>query len=370
MLDLARRWVSERKFKIGVQLLRHWLNGESAGAALADIAETAIAGLLPRVLAEFERGNGRISGGEMVVLALGKLGSREMSVTSDLDLILIYDAPESVDASDGPRPVPVLTYYSRLSLRFINALTAPTTEGGLYDVDTRLRPSGTSGPVASSFAAFKRYHEEMAWTWEQMALTRARIVAGTTRLADATRAEIHAILTRARDQGQLALDVDDMRRRIEDEHREPPFWDVKHRRGGMLDVEFINQFLLLRHAEAHPEILIVNTMEALRALERAGTLPADAAEDLAHILTLWRNVQSLLKLTAEEPFDEEAAPPALKAILAAGAGSVDFATLKEDMEAASLRARAHYEAIVAAPAERARKTRPATPPVVPAPPQT
>jgi [glutamine synthetase] adenylyltransferase / [glutamine synthetase]-adenylyl-L-tyrosine phosphorylase len=145
---------------------------------------------------------------------------------------------------------------------------------------------------------------------------------------------------------------------------------VKHRRGGMLDVEFINQFLQLRHAEAHPEILLVNTIEALRALERAGALPADAAEDLAHTLTLWRNVQSLLKLTAEEPFDQEAAPPALKAILAAGAGSVDFATLKEDMEAASLRARAHYEAIVAAPAERARKARPATPPVVPAPPQT
>ncbi len=365
MLDLARRWVSERKFKIGVQLLRHWLNGETSGAAFADIAETAIKCLLPRVIAEFEHGNGKVAGGEMVVLGLGKLGSREMTITSDLDLVFIYDAPESVEASDGPRPLPVLTYYTRLSQRFINALTALTAEGGLYDVDMRLRPSGTSGPAASSFTAFKRYHQELAWTWEQMALTRARIIAGAPRLAAATQQEIRAILTRARDLGQLAIDVDDMRRRIEESHRDPPFWDVKHRRGGMLDIEFINQYLQLRTAAERPAVLNVNTVDALRGLERAGILAAGAADDLVQALTLWRNVQGLLKLTAEEPFDEAAAPPALKAILAAGAGSVDFGTLKEDMEAAALRARSHYDAILAAPAKAARKRAP--PPASPTP---
>lgn len=354
MLDLARRWVGERKFKIGVQLLRHWLNGESSGAAFADVAETAINSLLPRVIAEFERANGKIAGGEIVVLGLGKLGSREMTVTSDLDLILIYDAPETVEASDSPRPLPVATYYARLSQRFINALTAPTSEGALYEVDMRLRPSGNSGPLASSFAAFRRYHQELAWTWEHMALTRARIVAGSPRLAAAARAEIRSILSRPRE-AKLVLDVDDMRQRIADEHRDLRFWDMKHRHGGMLDIEFIAQYLQLRDASRDASVIEANTIAALQALRRAGALTPAAAQDLVEALTLWRNVQGLLKLTAEEPFDEEKAPPALKAILAAGAGSIDFATIKEDMEAAALRARAHYDAIIAAPAADLRK---------------
>jgi len=278
-----------------------------------------------------------------------------MTITSDLDLILVYDAPDGVEASDGARPVPVLTYYTRLCQRFINALTAPTAEGGLYDVDMRLRPSGTSGPAASSLTAFRKYHQELAWTWEHMALTRARVVAGPARLADAIRTELRAILTRARDE-KLVLDVDDMRERIAEEHRELPFWDVKHRRGGMLDVEFVAQYLQLREAALHPETLDVNTLAALKALARSGALAADAAENLIAALTLWRNVQGLLKLTAEEPFDEANAPPALKAILAAGAGSVDFGALKEDMEATALRARLQYDAIIAAPAAEVRKT--------------
>ncbi len=355
MLDLARRWVGERKFKIGVQLLRHWLNGESSGAAFADVAETAIDCLLPRAIAEFERGHGKVAGGELIVLALGKLGSREMTITSDLDLILIYDAPDTVESSDGPRPLHVATYYARLSQRFINALTALTSEGGLYEVDMRLRPSGHSGPAASSFAAFRRYHVEAAWTWEHMALTRARIVAGSARLAGAARAEIQWVLTRPREM-KLALEVDDMRRRIAEEHREPGFWDVKHRPGGMLDIEFIAQYLQLHEAARNADVLDVNTIAALRALERAGALGSDAAQDLVHALTLWRNVQGLLKLTVAEPYDDEKWPPALKAILAAGSGSVDFAAIKETMQAAALRARAQYEAIVAEPAAELRKT--------------
>ncbi len=355
MLDLTRRWVGERKFKIAVQLLRHWLNGEKSGAAFADIAETTIEALLPRVVTEFERSHGKVPGGELIVLGLGKLGSREMTITSDLDLILIYDAPDAVENSDGARPLPVTTYYARLSQRFINALTTLTSEGGLYEVDMRLRPSGTSGPLASSFAAFRKYHQELAWTWEQMALTRARVLAGPPRLAGAIKAEIEWILTRPRETGALALAVDDMRRRIAGEHRDSGFWDVKHRRGGMLDIEFVAQFLQLREAARRPALLEVNTIGALEAAARAGALEAEAAQDLIQALTLWRNVQGLLKLTAHEPFDADAAPAALKAILAAGAGSVDFATLKEDMEAAALRTHAQYEAIIAAPAATARR---------------
>ena len=160
VLGVARRWVAERKFQVAVQRLRRRLDGAAAGAALADIAEAAIACLLPRVETEFAASHGAVPGGALVVLGLGKLGSREMSVTSDLDLILVYDAPDAVEVSDGPRPLAVSTYYARLSQRLINALTALTGDGNLYDVDMRLRPSGTQGPLASSLAAFRRYHEE------------------------------------------------------------------------------------------------------------------------------------------------------------------------------------------------------------------
>ena len=357
MLDIVRRWVGERRFKLGVQLLRHWLDGETSGAAFADIAGTVIEALLPRVAAEFAKSHGQVPGGEMAVLGLGKLGSREMTVTSDLDLILVYDAPAHSEASDGVRGLPVATYYARLAQRFINALTAPTSEGGLYEVDMRLRPSGNSGPLASSLAAFRKYHQELAWTWEQMALTRARVLAGPARLATLIRDEIAGILTRSREMAPLALDVDEMRQRIAAEHRNPGFWDVKNRPGGMLDIEFIAQFLQLAHAARHPTILAVNTIAAIEAAARAGVLDAQAARELAGSLALWRNVQALLKLTGEEPFDADKAPAALKALIAAGAGSVDFGALKEDMEAAALRAHRRYEAIIAAPAEAVRAER-------------
>ena len=356
MLDLARRWVGDRKFQVGVQLLRHWLDGEEAGAAYADIAESALGCLLPRVAGEFAKSHGHVAGGAMIALGLGKLGSREMTPTSDLDLILIYDAPDRVEASDGPRALPVASYYARLSQRYINALTAPTSEGALYEVDMRLRPSGSSGPLAASLAAFRRYQREAAWAWEHMALTRARVVAGPAGLADAVRAELRAVLCRERDPDKLVVEVDDMRRRMAEQHREPPFWHVKHLGGGMVDIEFIAQYLQLREAARNPGILETNTIAALHRLADAGILPRADASDLIEALTLWRNVQGILKLTTEEPFDEAAAPPALQAILAAGAGAVDFASLKENMAAAAVRARAHYRALIASPAARLRKS--------------
>jgi glutamate-ammonia-ligase adenylyltransferase len=218
----------------------------------------------------------------------------------------------------------------------------------------RLRPSGTSGPLATSLAAFRRYHDEAAWTWEQMALTRARAVAGAPELCCRVMAEVEAVLRRPRDPDRLVADVASMRRRITEQHRNPPFWDVKHRPGGMIDIEFIAQYLQLRAAAAHPEALRQNTAAALVALGKAGALAAEATAELGEVLALWRNVQSLLKLTVEEPFDDEHASPALRGLLASGAGAVDFARLKTDMGAAAERTRRHYEALVEALAAAAQ----------------
>ncbi len=350
VLTLARRWVGDRKFQISVQLLQGQLDGDGAGAGFADVAEAVIAALLPRVTREFEIQHGVVPGGALIVLGLGKLGSRELTVTSDLDLILIYDAPENVETSDGARPLPVPTYYARLSQRFIKALTVPTAEGPLYEVDMRLRPSGTSGPLASSLEAFRKYHDGMAWTWEHMALTRARMIAGDAVLGRAAMATIRATLTSPRDHDRLCVDVAEMRRRIAEQHPNPAPFDVKHRAGGMIDIEFIAQYLQLRDGARAPDILHPGTAAALAAAADAESLPAAAAATLIAALRLWRNVQGMVKLAVVEPFDETAAPPALLQLLARAAGAVDFAGLAADMEAAADRGRALFETMIGHPA--------------------
>ena len=360
VLDIARRWTNDRKFHIGVNILRGRISGDAAGAAFADLAETVIDGLLPPVTAEFARAHGHVAGGAFAVIGLGKLGGREMTVTSDLDLVLIYDAPASVEASDGPRPLAVATYYSRLSQRLINALTVLTPEGLLYEVDMRLRPSGSAGPIASSLAAFQRYHDELSWTWEHMALTRARPVAGVAALQSRTMALVGEILGRPRDHDGLVVDIADMRERIGAQHPNPSPWDIKHRRGGLVDAEFIAQYLMLRHAAERPDLLRANTSAALVALAEAGFLDDTAAQELVAALALWHQVQGTLKLVLDETLNEATAPPALTAMLARNAGAVDFATLKVDMTAAAETVRAHYRATIETPATKARTRLPRT----------
>ena len=357
VLDLARRWVAERKFQVGVQVLRQRLDGEAAAGAFADIAEAALAALLPRVAAEFARAHGTVAGGAVVVLGLGKLGSREMTFASDLDLILIYDAPADAESAGGAQLLAAPAYYARLSQRFINALTAATGEGRLYEVDMRLRPSGTAGPVASSLEAFHRYHRELAWAWEQMALTRARPVAGDGALSARVMAEVRSVLVRPRSVQSLARDVAEMRARIADAHRNPSPFDVKHRRGGMVDIEFITQFLQLRDAARMPQVLHANTRAALTALAAAGALPATDAETLVRALTLWRNVQGLLKLTVPEPFDEAGTPIAVKDLIARGCATIDFDALKQDMDAAARAAYGLFRQLVEAAAVKMAEER-------------
>ncbi len=183
-LDAARRFAREQIFRVGVQIIEDHAEADEAGPALANVAEAVIAGLLEAAEDELAATAGRVPGGAFVIVAMGKLGGREMTANSDLDLIFVYDAPAEVESSDGPRPLAVSAYYARLAQRFIAALTAQTAEGGLYEVDMRLRPTGNKGPVAVSLESFSRYHAEQAWTWERLALTRARVIAGAPELGD------------------------------------------------------------------------------------------------------------------------------------------------------------------------------------------
>ncbi|HEY3910679.1 MAG TPA: bifunctional [glutamine synthetase] adenylyltransferase/[glutamine synthetase]-adenylyl-L-tyrosine phosphorylase [Stellaceae bacterium] len=352
-LDLLRRWAGERRFQVGVQLLRRTLDGEAAGKALADIAESALAALVPAVEAEFARRHGLVPGGQLAVIGMGRLGSREMTLASDLDLIVIYDAPPGAEASDGPQPLPVPAYYARLSQRLIGAITAPTAEGSLYAVDMRLRPSGAAGPIASSLASFERYQREAAWTWEHMALTRARPVAGDPRLCQRVGEAIEAVLRSRRDPRRLLADVADMRRRIAAEHPRPSAWDLRNRRGGLIDLEFIAQYLMLREAASSPQVLQRATAAALRALGRAGLLSPQAEHELSDALTLLRQVQALLTLVGDSGSHDGAFPEPDAAALARCAGAVDFARLGADITAAAARVASWYERLVDQPARQA-----------------
>ena len=188
---------------------------------------------------------GALPGGGAVVIAMGKLGGREMTAASDLDLILVYDFDAAAMHSTGSRPLAPTHYYTRLTQRLISALSSATAEGTLYEVDMRLRPSGQQGPVAAQLSTFIEYQANEAWTWEHLALTRARVVAGPPELKARVEAAIHAALTKPRDRAKVAADVHEMRQRIAKEKGTENIWELKQVRGGLVDLEFIAQYLQL-----------------------------------------------------------------------------------------------------------------------------
>ncbi len=356
ILDLARRWANDRRFQVGVQQLKRIVRPAQAGLAYSDIASATISSLCERVEQRFAEAHGGFRGQRLAVLGLGKLGSREMSATSDLDLIFVYDIPPDMEASDGPQPLPAIQYYTRLSQKMVTALTAHTNEGGLYEVDMRLRPSGRSGPLANSLEGFETYHAQSAWTWEHMALTRTRVIHGPAALAERLSGTVRSTLCRHRDAEALVRDVADMRDRIA-QHAPPKSpWDFKHLPGGLFDIDFVAQYLALRHAEAHPEILDPNPAEMLQRIARAGLLDQADADRLCATRTLLSDVQSLLRLTLngdEATFDETRAPEGQRRLIASIEGAGDFAELRQRIDEETRVVRAIYERIVEVPARAA-----------------
>jgi len=356
-MDAARRWAAEQRFRVGVQLLRNALEPERAAEQLSDIADAAIACLVPHVEADFARLHGHLPGRGVALLALGKLGSREMTANSDLDLILIYDQVDNSILSDGKKPTPPESYYGRLTQRLIGGFTSGTAEGTLYDVDMRLRPSGNKGPIAASLESFRLYHREEAWTWERMALTRARVIVAGPAMRRAVMRIIRDALTHPRDPETVRADVADMRLRMAAEHKAVSPWEVKHRRGGLVDIEFIAQFLQLRWAKQHTSLLKRNTAAVIR---QAASLKLLAAADAATLLAahrIWTSIQQVLRVSIEGDFDEAALPGRLGEVLAHAAGVADFATLKADMERHAAATLSIYERLLAAPAARRLRLR-------------
>ncbi len=350
ILDIVRRHTSDRKFQIGVHILRGRTSPEESGRALSDIADTALRTMYPAVLREFASAHGAIPESQMAVVALGKLGGRELTVGSDLDLLFVYR--DSDNQSDGKRPLAPIPYFTRFGQRYLSALTSPTAEGILYDVDMRLRPSGNAGPLATSFNAFMKYHAEAAWTWERMALTRARIVVGEGEFKNELGAAIRNILTEPREPDALLRDVADMRARIERDRKSCGDWDIKNRRGGLIDIEFIAQYLQLRHGTENPAVLSPNTTEALQRLSDSGFLDRAVASTLIDAMRLWRNLQGVLRLSVGDDFDEAVASEDTRAMLARGCAMESFDELNRTVSDQTDRCRDIFRKIVEGPAAK------------------
>jgi len=348
-LDASRRWANDRKFQVGVQTLHATLDADQAGQAFASIADTVLDRMGPYAETDFARAHGRVPGGGWCLIAMGKMGGREMTATSDIDLILVYDAPPGTEESDGRRRLAVPTWYSRLTQRIVTALSAQTGEGALYEVDLRLRPSGNAGPIACSLDAFRRYQRDSAWTWEHMALTRARVVTGDPALSAAVQAIIAEVLCRPRDQAKLLADVVDMRERMAKEHPTLNRWEVKHLRGGLIDIEFVAQALQLFHAHAHPEVLAVNTRDALGRAFAAGLLGRPDHDALVDAWRLWSAVQLVLRQTIAGRFDERTAPRGLRDVLVRAAGVTDFKTLRDRMDDCAAAAQEVFRRVIGNP---------------------
>jgi glutamate-ammonia-ligase adenylyltransferase len=331
-MDRARRGHREHAFRIAVQVLEGVASAAAAGVAFADLADAIIVGLSQASLAEAARAFG-VMRGEVAVVALGKCGSREMSAQSDLDLMTLY-RPASPNEISADKGLSADTFYARFTQRLLAALSVFTAEGGLYEVDLQLRPSGTKGPVAVSLNAFQDYYAGDAETWELLAMTRARLVwATSSAFAEVAERSIVAALRQERNAAAAAEHVLEMRALMA--HERPPqgFWDMKLSPGGLVDIEFCAQHLQLVHA-AGGGPLKANTGEALIALAEAGAGPTRLLDDLLSAWNLQQNLAQLLKIALEGDSGPDAEPKPLRSLLARAGGARDLRSLKTKLSAA------------------------------------
>jgi glutamate-ammonia-ligase adenylyltransferase len=330
-MDILRKFRNEKRFQAGVQLLKNLINAHQASDFLSNLAELMVSQTCALATAEFEQTYGQILGSRFAIIALGKLGSREMTFSSDLDLVFVYDTPDFDALSNGEKQFTASVYYNRFAQRLMNALSGMGRDGRLYEVDTRLRPSGKQGLLAVSTKALTHYFTELAWTFEYMAFTKARAVAGDASLIDELEIFIGSQLTKDRDGEKLRADVADMRERMAKEFASENPWDIKNIRGGLTDIDFIAQYLLLLHA---PNLVGVNSgsaREIFTMLERASCIDREFAETLITANDFLGQLFNMLRLCSDKKFTEETAPEGLKKLLTQSVKMKDFTDLKEKL---------------------------------------
>ena len=345
-LDRLRLFGQESLFLIGTRILSGTVSAQQASTAFADVAEGIVHTVHGLVADRFAAQHGRIKGQETAIVAMGRLGSREMTASSDLDLILLYDFDGQHPESDGQKSLEGAHYFARFTQRLISAFTTRTNYGVLYEIDMRLRPSGRAGPVASSIASFSLYQADEAWTWEHMALTRARVVSASPEFRARIEAVIHEVLTRRRDPSAIAADVADMRAAIAQEKGESDHWDLKYAAGGMVDIDFIAQYLQLVHAHDKQEILDVSTLQVLENAARLGVLAQSEAEILRAATRLYHDLTQILRLCVSDGFKAETAGVDLQRVMARAGDAPDFSSLEARVKETQSEVRRVFTALV------------------------
>jgi glutamate-ammonia-ligase adenylyltransferase len=345
-LDRIRDVTQEEKFLIGVRLLSGTFDPRMAAEAYSRLAARVVTTTLAKVRRVFEADHGSLADAGCAIVALGKLGSFEMTASSDLDLVLLYDFNPDRPESSGPRPLHATQYFTRLTQRLVSALTVPTRRGRLYDVDMRLRPSGGKGPVATQISSFVAYHRGEAETWEQMALTRARVIAGDTAVIASARAAIRASIDVRRETNGLKADIVEMRDLIAQEKGDGNRFDLKLAAGGLIDIEFLAQYLVLNHAAAYGDRFDTRTDTILAQSRDLGLISDSDGTRLLAAHRLFGDATQMMLVTVEGAFDPVRAGAAVTRQIARGCGLPDFKTLERELQAARLIVRRLFETML------------------------
>ncbi|MBB6125093.1 glutamate-ammonia-ligase adenylyltransferase [Sphingobium subterraneum] len=345
LLDRVRQKVGERRFALGVQAICGAGDILGIGAGYGRLATAAVRVLADATVTEFAKAHGTVPGGELVIIALGRLGGGVLTYASDLDLIYLFTGDFSAE-SDGAKPLGATQYFNRLAQRVSAALSVRTASGPLYEVDTRLRPFGAQGLLAASVDSFARYQQENAWTWEHLALTRARPIFGSP----AARAQVSAIidqtLRRPRNLATMTADAVKMRGEMAKHKLPESALDVKLAPGGLVDLEFLVHVTQFRTGTGfHPDI-----GAALAELSREGHLPRELARAY-DLLTRYLILSRLVSPKSAEP------PPATQARVAGRCGFRSWSDLLASLDAARQSVAAQWNAVAAQDSEQQRETK-------------
>lgn len=343
-LDRSRDAARQMRFVTGARLLSGILAPEGAGRAFSAIADAAVAASLEAVSRAFAAEHGAVPGGRVVVLGFGRLGSRQLTAESDLDLAVLYDFDPQNRSSAGPKPLDAAVAYNRLTQRLVAALTAPTRRGGLYEVDLRLRPGGGQGMIATQARSLGAYLDDEAELWEHMALSRARVICGDESLAAETEAIVRAALLAPRDPAEVRRGVREMRALVEAEKGDGGPLDLKLAPGGLLDIDFLAQALLLAHGARHPDLLGLDPAGAIERAAGHGLLPHADAGTLSAAYRRFDDVHHWQRLMVEG--DPSSASPVATTRLALASGLPDARTLIAGLDAERAEVRALFETLL------------------------
>ena len=244
-LDRVRIFAAEQRFLVGIRLISGAVTAIEAAEMFSLLAETLLLAMADWVEKVFVEEHGIVPGSSYTIVGMGNLGTHELTAGSDLDVMLIYEYSPDHDESDGRRPLHASQYFGRFTQRLIAAMNAPTAQGVVYELDFRLRPHGAAGPLATSLVALERHYEETAWTWERIALTRARVLGPDTKFRDKVNQVIRRSIACDIDLPKMSKDILKMRTLMDEERPPRDIWDVKLAKGGLIDIEFLAQTEIL-----------------------------------------------------------------------------------------------------------------------------